>query len=273
MDTNIGKRQLIQDSIDPTRAAALHLALGLPGNVPETRDPLPPFWHQLYFWDPKPPAMLGRDGHPRPGEFIPDLGTRRRMWAGGNLKTIQPFRAGVRAERNSVVKNVVRKEGRSGSLAFVEIVHEIRQSDTVAVEVQNLVYIDADADSKGGQAARAPENETWSQDRTFDSTLLFRYSALTFNGHRIHYDADYCRDVEGYPGIVVHGPLLTTLLAGLALNVAEKLDDFRYRIISPVFCGERVSFCAREAEAGLALWVRGGDGRLCLDASTSPTGR
>ncbi|APX22441.1 MAG: acyl dehydratase [Rhodobacteraceae bacterium] len=250
------------DVMDPARANALLIALGRPERLSEG-DPLPPFFHQLHFWDAQPPEALGRDGHPRVGGLIPDLGLPRRMWAGGELRFHAPLRAGIAAEKRSVCENVTRKTGRSGPLGFVTLRHEVRQGGTLCVvDRQDLVYREDPApDGRQPVPPRARTDEEKARHAAFDSTQLFRYSALTFNGHRIHYDADYCREVEGYPAPVVHGPLLAQLLMLMAEERAP-LRGFTFRASAPVVLGETVTLCLK----GSSAWIRGADGRQCMNA-------
>ncbi len=250
------------DRLDPARANALLAALGRPERLAEG-DALPPFFHQIHFWEAQPPEALGRDGHPRTGGLIPDLGLPRRMWAGGALRFLAPLRVGQEAEKRSVREKVVQKTGRTGPLAFVTLRHEIRQGGALCVEErQDLVYReDPSPDAPRPVPPEARRDETEARVACFDSTLLFRYSALTFNGHRIHYDADYAREVEGYADLVVHGPLLAQLLILMAEEQAP-LKEFRFRATAPVTLGEEVTLC-RDTESA---WVRGADGRQCMAA-------
>ena len=237
------------------------------GGVPTISqgDPLPPFFHHLYFWEAQPPEALGRDGHPRTGGFIPDMGLPRRMWAAGRLMFHRPLLAGARAERESVIETVTRKDGRSGPLAFVRVRHDIRQRGSLALtEWQELVYREeADPAAPKPTPPQAPDTEDMALDVAFDSTMLFRYSALTFNGHRIHYDEAYARDVEGYDGLVVHGPLLAQLLMLVAADQLGRLSTFSYRATSPLMHHEAAELCWSDRRS---LWVRGPDGRLCMEA-------
>ncbi len=250
--------------MDPARAAAFQVALGRAGDI-ETGSPLPPFFHQLYFWSPQPPEGLGRDGHPRVGGgLIPDLGLPRRMWAGGRLQFDAPLLAGVPAERISVLESQSTKEGRTGPLGFVTLRHEIRQDGQLCVtEWQDLVYReDPDADAPRPVAPMARTDETDRDEVSFDSTLLFRYSALTFNGHRIHYDLDYARAVEGYDGLVVHGPLLAQHLMLMAERLSGPISRFAFRATAPLMHFETATLCS----SGSEFWVRGPDGRQCMQA-------
>lgn len=253
------------DVMDPARAAAFQVALGGVSDIVDG-SALPPFFHQLYFWKALPPEELGRDGHPRVGGggLIPDLGLPRRMWAGGRLQFRQPLRAGVRAEKRSFLESANRKTGRTGPLGFVVLRHEIRQDGEMCLtEWQDLVYRE-DPDPAAPQPVppRAPVDETDRRGVTFSSTLLFRYSALTFNGHRIHYDLDYARDVEGYDGLVVHGPLLAQQLMLMAEELTGPLAEFSFRASSPLMHHEEATLCRK----GETLWVRGSDGRQCIQA-------
>lgn len=251
------------DLIDPARAAAFQVALGQVGDI-AAGDPLPPFFHQLYFWSPIPSDGLGRDGHPRVGGLIPDLGLPRRMWAGGRLEFHRPLQAGISAERQSICESQSRKTGRTGPLGFVTLRHEIHQEGELCLtERQDLVYReDPSLDAAKPIPAKARTDEETSDELTFTSTLLFRYSALTFNGHRIHYDLDYARDVEGYDGLVVHGPLLAQLLMLKAQTELGPLETFEFRATAPLMHFEAAILCRN----GRDLWVRGPDGRQCMVA-------
>ena len=249
--------------MDPARARALQATLGATPSI-VSGDPLPAFAHHIYFWDPQPPDALGRDGHPATGGLIPDMGLPRRMWAAGRMVWHRPLLAGIRAEKTTRVDSAVRKSGRSGPLAFVRLRHDIRQRQTLAVtEYQELVYR-PDAPAPDAPAPQpAPVDETASTLFTCDATQLFRYSALTFNGHRIHYDLAYATGVEGYAGLVVHGPLLAHMLMDLATRHIGTLTEFTYRATAPLLAGEEAALCWKDG----TLWVRGPDGRLCMLAS------
>jgi 3-methylfumaryl-CoA hydratase len=252
------------DKMDPARAAAFQVALGRAATIVDGSY-LPPFFHQLYFWTPRAPAELGRDGHPKVGLGpIPDMGLPRRMWAGGRLEFHAPIRAGVEAERRSVLDSKTSKIGRSGPLGFVTLRHEIWQEGTHCLtEWQDLVYReDPSATAVEPLTPAARTDETDQLEVGFDSTLLFRYSALTFNGHRIHYDPDYARDVEGYAGLVVHGPLLAQLLMMFAEELMGNLTRFSFRASSPLMHFETATLCRN----GSDLWVRGSGGRSCMQA-------
>ncbi|MDQ2089864.1 FAS1-like dehydratase domain-containing protein [Marimonas arenosa] len=252
------------DVLDPARARALQAALGLAPDL-EAGRALPPFFHQLYFWEARPPEELGRDGHPRTGiGLIPDMSLPRRMWAGGRLTFHSALIAGQTAEKTSVVLSATRKQGRTGPLAFVTLQHDIRQQGALCLtEEQDLVYREDPSPEQTAPAPpMAPTDEDSAHTRSFDTTLLFRYSALTFNGHRIHYDLDYAREVEGYDGLVTHGPLLAQLLMLMAEEELGQLGAFAFRATAPLTHVEPATFCRK----GSTLWVRGPDGRQCMTA-------
>lgn len=252
--------------MDPARACALQVALGQMAGI-GAGDSLPPFFHQVYFWAPQPSAQLGRDGHPMVGGLIPDMGLPRRMWAAGRLQFDAPLRAGIPAERRSIREAHQRKQGRSGPLGFVTLRHEIWQAGVCCVtEWQDLVYReDHRPDAPRPTVPEARKDAQTAQDVTFSETLLFRYSALTLNGHRIHYDLDYARDVEGYGGLVVHGPLLAQLLMLKAADELGPLTQFQFRATAPLLHSETATLCRN----GRDLWVQGPDGRQCMIASAS----
>lgn len=262
--------QTLSCTLDPARAAALHVTLGRMGAVPRHGDALPPFWHQIYFWDAQPPDRLGRDGHPATGSgLIPDLGLPQRMWAGGRLQFLAPVRLGEPAKKVSTIVNIAEKDGRSGRLGFVTLRHEISQGECLCItEEQDLVYRAPPQARASRPPPMAATDETARRSVRFDSTLLFRYSALTFNGHRIHYDADYARDVEGYPGLVPHGPLLAQYLIDFATDELGPLAAFSFRATAPLDLGDTAELCI----LGRTLWVRGPDGRQAMRAEAEPVG-
>ncbi len=261
----------ISDVLDPARAAALHTALGLSGPAPSANDPLPAFWHYIYFWDAQPAESLGQDGHPKTGGFILDLGLPRRMWAGGDLRFLTPLYIGMPATKQSKLLSVVEKTGASGPLAIITIEHELIQDGRVCItEKQSLIYREAAKPSATPpQPPKAPTDETASEMQSFTSTDLFRYSALTFNGHRIHYDREYTQTQEGYPDLIVHGPLLAQCLITLAAQQIGPLKQFVFKATSPLFLSETATLCARPNDTGLDLWVRGPGGKLCMTAQVS----
>ncbi len=266
--------QCVSDTISLAPAAALAATLDC-SNVPHVGDALAPMWHWLYFWSAAPQAELGADGHPRTGGFLPDLGLPRRMAAGGRITFNAPLTIGTQAERVSRVLSIEHKEGRSGRLAFVTVEHEIKADGVTAIrEEQDIVYRDAVQAGQPGQTAAkptpAPADADWRRDIAPSEVLLFRYSALTFNGHRIHYDRDYARNVEGYPDLVVHGPLIATLLLDALARVAPEavVREYRFKAVRPTFLGHGFAVCARRAGDGkhIELWAQDHEGWLTMSA-------
>ncbi|MEP0961493.1 MAG: acyl dehydratase [Roseobacter sp.] len=257
-----------RDSLDPARATALNVSLGREEPI-HAGDPLPPFFHQVYFWDPRVASDLGRDGHPKVGGLIPDMQLPRRMWAGGRLQFHRALVAGQTAQKQSRCVAHERKIGRSGPLGLVTLRHDFYQSSDLCVtEWQNLVYrAEQNAQSNVPVPPIARADETVAHCVDFTSTALFRYSALTYNGHRIHYDLPYAQDVEGYDGLVVHGPLLAQLLILFAEKELGTLSGFSFRATAPLMHFEIAELCC----SGTDLWVRGPDGRQCMTAKAELT--
>jgi 3-methylfumaryl-CoA hydratase len=222
-------------------------------------------------WCLAPPAArasaLAADGHPARGGFLPPVPLPRRMWAGGQLTFHDRLRGGDAVERRSKITDVTVKHGRTGVLYFVSICHEIHGPRGLAIsERQDLVYrpIAAAATSKA-KPEELPQAQ-WRRAKTADPVLLFRYSALTFNGHRIHYDRTYAMEVENYPGLIVHGPLQATWLLEFAVEIKGAAPkSFTFRGVNPLFDFENFELCAREDD-GLRLWIQNGDGVRTMDA-------
>ncbi|MFJ2767270.1 hypothetical protein [Streptomyces sp. NPDC087300] len=236
---------------DPLPAApgtALGAVLDRPDTAPAHGGPLPPLWHWLYFLDWPEQRRLGADGHPADGPFLPPVPDRRRMIAGGRAEFAAPLLAGAPARRTSAVVGTEVKHGRTGEMVFVTVRHEISQEGTVrVVEEQDVVYRsgeDARRRTRFGldTADAPPAKAPWAEVLRPTPTLLFRFSALTANAHRIHYDTPYCQDVEGYPGLVVHGPLLVLLMLELVREHAPErtVRSLSYRLREPLFVGEQL---------------------------------
>ncbi|MGH6626694.1 MAG: FAS1-like dehydratase domain-containing protein [Burkholderiaceae bacterium] len=236
---------------------------------------LPPLWHWLYFLPSERQSNIGPDGHPKRGGFLPPITLPRRMWAGGRLTFLRPLAVGAAVRRASLIKSVQSKSGRSGTLVFVTVQHDIADAQGTAIrEEQDIVYRDAPAPgAPAPQPAAAPVDEQFSRTITPDPVLLMRYSALTFNGHRIHYDRPYAMQEEGYPGLVVHGPLIATLLMEelRRAHPDKTLRSFEFKAMSPLF--DTASFTVNGKLEGNAtqtmarLWARGPQGQLAMQAS------
>ena len=232
---------------------------------------LPPLWHWLYFLPGERQSGIGPDGHPKRGGFLPPIALPRRMWAGGRLQFLRPLSVGEPIRRVSTIRSVQGKSGRSGQLVFVTVLHEISGESGVAIrEEQDIVYRDAPAPGAAApRPAAAPNDEQFGHTLTPDPVLLMRYSALTFNGHRIHYDRPYAMQEEGYPGLVVHGPLIATLLMEtLRRTYPEKtVRRFEFKAVSPLFDIAPFSVNGKLEGSTAYLWARGPEGQLAMQAS------
>lgn len=270
----IGREESRTDLVHTTVVEALAATLDLE-RFPAAGEPLPPGWQWLCFNPIVPRRELGSDGHPARGGFLPPIELPRRMWAGSRIRYLADLPVGETASRHSRIAKVVNKTGKRGALWFVTVEHTTRHGDTVCIqEEQDIVY--REATPPGATVSTPPpayeETAQWGREFTPDTTLLFRYSALTFNGHRIHYDQAYARNEEGYPDLVVHGPLTATLLQQLALEHGggRPLARFDFRGVSPLFVSRAFRLEGKEAGDGtLALWARGPDGELAMSATAA----
>jgi 3-methylfumaryl-CoA hydratase len=263
--SHIGRTETRHDTVWPLLARGLAATLG----VPEPERFLPPLWHWTLFQDWAPADGLGPDGHPRRGGFLPPVhDLPRRMWAGGRLIFHAPLIIGETVTRTSIVQSVTEKQGASGRLVFVTVRHDIAGPGGPAItEEQDLVYRGIDGNAVRPAAPAAPVPSIAARTVRPDPVLLFRYSALTGNGHRIHYDADYVRDVEFYPGLVVHGPLQATWLAAM---VGEGLSRFAFRGLRPAFAGNKLVLEAWREDGTVRLRSRDETGAICMTAEAGP---
>ena len=255
----IGRSQTLTDVLEPGRSNALNAALGREGGG-RADDALPLLHHWLYFWDVRPPAGLGPDGHPAKGGFLPPVPLPRRMWAGGRLTFHRDLRLGEQVTKTSTITAVTEKTGKSGTLVFVTLRHELSGADGLAlVEEQDLVYRDPAAGMLPAPVAAPAPAATWVETVEPDAVLLFRYSALTMNGHRIHYDRPYAMEEESYPALVVHGPLQATLLIDIASrNLSAPVTSFAFRGQVPAFSGAPLHVCGNPGEGGAEVWTQQG---------------
>ncbi|MCW5606250.1 MAG: MaoC family dehydratase N-terminal domain-containing protein [Burkholderiales bacterium] len=268
----IGKTETKSDVATAWPVAALTATLDRADPEPATGDAIPPGWHWLYFLEAKPASELGTDGHPKRGGFLPPVPLPRRMWAGGRIEFRRALRVGDALRRDSEIVSVEPKQGKSGNLVFVTVRHTVTSGgETAVVEEHDIVYRDA---AKPGdptpQGRPAPAQSAWRRELAPDPVLLFRFSALTFNGHRIHYDLDYCRQEENYPGLIVHGPLQTILLLDLCrrheTRPVKKLD---YRALHPVFHGERITVNGNPSADGARaeVWTANAAGHFAMSGT------
>jgi len=262
----IGKTEIRSDRVTAVPVVALSATLDREDLEPQPGDPLPPLWHWLYFLDRHRASDLGPDGHARPGGLLPPVPLPRRMWAGSRFEFHHTLRIGDQITRKTSVVDIKEKSGRSGPLVFVVVRHEISNADGLAiVEEHDIVY------REHGPAAPlqpAPADAAWERTIVADDVLLFRYSALTFNGHRIHYDRRYATEVEGYPGLVVHGPLIATLLMDLLRRSLPEANvaKFSFRAVSPLFDTAPFMVCGKPDGKTVTLWAKDADGNLAMSA-------
>lgn len=267
----IGRTERRSEQIQFDRVAALAATLDLE-ICPGAGDALPPGWHWLFFNPFVRRSALGSDGHPKRGGFLPDVKLPRRMWAGGRLSYHAPLPIGAMATRESEIIDVASKSGRAGRLVFVTVRHRVIADGALCIEEeQDIVYREALAPGAPKPVpTAAPDGAEWSEMVTPDPVLLFRYSALTSNGHRIHYDQPYARGEEGYRDLVVHGPLISTLLHDLAVRCCPeaKLSRFEFRGMAPLFVDRpfRIEAVRSGDGNGLGLWARGPEGELAMRA-------
>jgi len=274
----IGRSETVADVITPTPCAALAATLDRDAERPAPGTTLPPLWHWLYFLPLHRQSEIGPDGHAKRGGFLPPVPLPRRMWAGGQFRFDAPLRTGDAVARTSTIANVTEKSGRTGNLVFVTVRHEIRSNgaaDPALTEFHDIVYREAPRadDPPPPPPQPAPEGPVWRKRWVSDDVLLFRYSALTFNGHRIHYDRRYVTEVEGYPGLIVHGPLIATLLLDLLRHRLPEAEvaTFRFRAVRPTFDINPFEVCGVPAEDGksVRLWAQDHEGWLTMDATAT----
>lgn len=271
----IGRSESREDVATAWPVLALAATLDRPEAPPRPGDPVPPGWHWLYFLEAKPASELGRDGHPRLGGFLPPVGEVRRMWAGGRIEFRRPLRIGDAIRRHSEILSIQPKTGRSGKMIFVTVRHTVSAAgETAVVEDHDIVYrepaVPGAAPREASPAHAAPRNAPWRRELIADPVMLFRYSALTFIGHRIHYDLDYCRQEEGYPGLVVHGPLQTLLLLDLCRrHDSRPVRKIDYRALHPLFHFECITVNGTPSADGATaeLWTANAAGSYAMRAT------
>jgi 3-methylfumaryl-CoA hydratase len=279
----IGRRERHTDLITAAPIGALAATLDRDDAGTAVSSPLPPLYHWLYFLPVVRMSEVGPDGHPARGGFLPPVPLPRRMWAASRLGFHKPLKVGDSVTRISEIADIQLKEGKSGSLVFVKVKHAVMSQTGIAAitEEQDIVYRDdpkpgataAAAKAAPAAPASAPMLAAWQREVHPDPVLLFRYSALTFNGHRIHYDRSYATGAEGYPGLVVHGPLIATLLID---HLRRHLPDaaitgFEFRAQRPLFDGAPFMLCGQPAadSRSVKLWAQDAGGSLCMDASAT----
>jgi len=271
----IGRSETVSDIATATPYAALSATLDRPAERPAVGTELPALWHWLYFLPLHRQSEIGADGHAARGGFLPPVPLPRRMWAGSQFQFHHRLRIGDALTRTSTIHDVTEKSGRTGPLVFVKVRHEICRAgdaDIALTEFHDIVYREA---ARAGDVPpppqAAPARSEWEKRWVPDDVLLFRYSALTFNGHRIHYDRRYVTEVEGYPGLIVHGPLIATLLLDLLRHHRPDATVARYefRAVRPTFDINHFFVCGEPLPGGKSfhLWAKDHEGWLTMDAT------
>ena len=266
----VGREEERRDVVTAAPLAALSALLDRDDPPPRAGDAAPPLAHWLYFLPAYRQSSAGPDGHAARGEFLPPVPLPRRMWAGSRLEFLRPLTVGAAVVRRSRIATVAPKEGRSGALVFVTVRHEVSDAGgLVLTDEHDIVYRGEEAGA--APAVPAPGGEAWQREVEPTPLLLFRYSAVTFNGHRIHYDHPYATRVEGYPGLVVHGPLVATLLVDLLRRNRPDvtLRSYTFRAMRPLFDVARFSICGalEPSGQGARLWTRDAQGAATMQAT------
>ena len=276
----IGTSETLTDVATAAPFAALAATLDWPAlehGRPAVGTPLPHLWHWLYFLPFAAQSEIGADGHPKRGGFLPPVPLPRRMWAGSEFEFHASLHVGDALSRTSTIADVKEKSGRTGSLIFVKVRHEIccnAVADVALTEHHHIVYRDAPKPNDvAPPPVAAPATSAWSRHIVPDVVQLFRYSALTFNGHRIHYDRKYVTEIEGYPGLVVHGPLIATLLMDLLRrNLPNaRVLRFEFKAVRPTFDTNKFSIHGQPEVGGktVHLWACDHEGWLTMDATAT----
>lgn len=265
----IGKSRTTRDTIDAGHLAKV--AATLDGGAPDQAVALPPGWHWAFFPEITPMSGIGRDGHQALGEFLPPVPLPRRMWASGDIQIAQPLAIGETVDKTSTILSVDEKLGRTGKLVFVRVGHEYAGENGGDMrEEHQIVYREAPVPGAAApDPVMPPHQPDSSVTLTASPVQLFRYSAITFNSHRIHYDVDFCRDEEGYDGLIIHGPLTATLLMDLACKQApdKQLKTFTFRALSPLTHIHRFSLHAKNTtDNACSVWACNHRGELAMTA-------
>ncbi|MHA1536674.1 MAG: FAS1-like dehydratase domain-containing protein [Alphaproteobacteria bacterium] len=265
----VGRSESAEDILTPRMAAHMAASLGAQDAGVAPGDPLPVGWQWMVCAEGPGAGELARDGLPERGGLLPPIDLPRRMWAGGNMRFHQPLRIGETVRLTTEVKDITFKQGRSGALAFVALGYAYSGEHGLAIEEQqSVVYRAEKQEGEAPPPAVAPPAEAvWRRTIKPDPVLLFRYSALTFNSHRIHYDQPYATNVEGYPGLLVHGPLIATLLFDLMRRNTDKAPaQLSYRAMRPLFDTAPFEVCGAPGEDGktCTLWALDPEGAVAM---------
>ena len=266
---NLHKQKVIEDTVDIARSRVAKDFFQIDKLELKLGEPLPKYWHWFFCWETANDKLLGLDGHIKPGNnIIPDTGFPRRMWGGSEINFFEPLLIGMEITRIITLESIDYKKGNSGDFCVIKIKNELKYNDTILlIERQSLVYLPSRTDFD--QSAPKP-HDNLSDDflsKKYTENQLFKYSALTMNSHRIHYDLDYCKTVEYYPSLVVHGPLLAQNLIDAADQRFDgNLQFFKYRALNPIFVSDE--FTINASDTG-EFWIANKSGVLCMSAVAS----
>ena len=265
----MGRTETRTDTVTVAPLVALSALLDRDDPPPSLGDAAPPLAHWLYFLPSYRQSEAGPDGHAVKGSFLPPIALPRRMWAGSRLEFLRPLIVGSAIERVSTITNIAEKEGRSGKLVFVTVRHEVSDAEGLLLSDEHDIVFRAEG-ALASEPVHAPSGAMWRREIHPDPVLLFRYSAVTFNSHRIHYDHPYVTKVEGYPGLVVHGPLTATLLIDLLRRNAPEVEvkTFDFRALRPLYDTASFFTCGlpQEQNRKARLWTRDAEGAVSMEA-------
>jgi len=281
----VGRTQELVETVQAASCRRMEATLNREPSL-EIGDVLPALWHFITHVPDVPMSRLGRDGHPMRGGFLPPVALPRRMWAGGRFRFHGDIHVGDEVTKRSTIDDITMKDGRTGPLCFVTVTHQLLVDGDVRIEEeqdvvyredpapdaeQDVVYREDPApDTPKPEPKPAPDGADFTRTVTPSEAMLFRYSALTFNSHRIHYDRDYAREVEGYDGLVFHGPLTATLLADLAMTETTKpLASFSFRGLAPLFDDAAFTISGVNTADGCDLWATTPSGGIAMKASAT----
>lgn len=267
----IERTETTEGSVTAQTAAMIHAVVGDPrAPAPVSGQIMPHLWHWYAFPPTHPMEQLGEDGHPRLGDFMPPVRMNRRMWAGGNIEFHAPLHVGETLKRRTTIANIKERSGAAGDIVVVSLDHEIHGAQGLAlIERQDIVYLEIPSEYTPPKKLPTPEAVNDTRPVPLSAPLLFRFSAITFNAHRIHYDLPYTQQVEHYPDLVVHGPLQAQLLMNAATHqrgTAPKM--FAYRGVHPLFAGDAATLCTvKKSQAEWALSVNAAPGHQTMQAN------
>lgn len=267
----VGRIEELHDRIDPTPVLAMARTLDYRGFIVKVGAPLPELWHWLYFLPMTAQSEIGADGHPKKGGFLPPVALERRMWASSRLTFHQDLLIGEEIHKTSEILKVSEKQGKTGGMVFVTVRHSVHSKQGLAItEEQDIVYLPMPKSFTPPPPNFAPETLQWRENYPVSPVLLFRFSALTFNSHRIHYDRNYATEVEKYPGLVVHGPLQALLLMESAKKhySGERPATYTFRAVRPLFDFDQIIIGGQsKSDGGHELYTVNGDHHIAMQAS------